>query len=145
MIIKASADNLHQVTDLALKLWPENAPSELEEEMCRLLQDRNSALFLNLQDGRAVGFAQCQLRSDYVEGTESSPVGYLEGIYVEDDCRLSGIAKALLAACESWAKNMGCREFASDCELHNMESLRFHLAVGFLEANRIICFTKNLK
>ena len=145
MIVKATMDHLHQVTDLALKLWPENEPSELEEEMARLLQDRASALFLNFQDGRAVGFAQCQLRSDYVEGTGSSPVGYLEGIYVEDDCRLSGIAKALLAACESWAKDMGCREFASDCELHNMESLRFHLAVGFLEANRIICFTKNLK
>lgn len=39
---------------------------------------------------------------------------------------------------------MGCREFASDCELTNEESLRFHLGTGFTEANRIICFTKPL-
>ena len=144
MIVKASADNLHQVTDLALKLWPENVPSELEEEMARLLQDRASALFLNFQDGRAVGFAQCQLRHDYVEGTEHSPVGYLEGIYVEPDWRRNGIAGKLLSACESWARQQGCREFASDCEIINSESLRFHLGLGFTEANRIICFTKKL-
>ena len=41
-------------------------------------------------------------------------------------------------------KEKDCTEFASDCELTNTESLRFHLKVGFLEANRIICFTKKI-
>ena len=40
--------------------------------------------------------------------------------------------------------NKKCIEFASDCELTNIESLQFHLAIGFAEANRIICFTKKL-
>jgi hypothetical protein len=52
--------------------------------------------------------------------------------------------KALLTACEDWARTKGCTEFASDCELTNTQSLRFHLNVGFTEANRIICFTKKL-
>ncbi len=91
-----------------------------------------------------MGFAQCQLRRDYVEGTESSPVGYLEGIFVEESARGGGVAKALLSACEKWAGEQGCREFASDCELSNAVSLAFHLALGFQEANRIICFTKKL-
>ena len=51
-----------------------------------------------------VGFAQCGLRRDYVEGTESSPVGYLEGIFVKESYRSKGCAKELLLACESWAK-----------------------------------------
>ena len=50
----------------------------------------------------------------------------------------------MLTACENWAKEKGCREFASDCELTNAQSLQFHLSVGFAEANRIICFTKKL-
>lgn len=50
----------------------------------------------------------------------------------------------LSKACEKWAIGMGCKEFASDCELDNKESLKFHLAIGFTEANRIICFTKQL-
>ena len=41
-------------------------------------------------------------------------------------------------------KAKGCAEFAGDCELENAESLRFHLAMGFEEANHIICFRKDI-
>ena len=109
-----------------------------------LVSQSNAAVFLALDNGAPIGFAQCQLRHDYVEGTNSSPVGYLEGIFVTESHRRRGYAKLLLAACQVWAKEKGCREFASDCELVNEESLRFHLKMGFEEANRIICFTKQL-
>ena len=49
-----------------------------------------------------------------------------------------------MKACENWAKTKGCSEFASDCELSNLQSLHFHLSMGFEEANRIVCFTKKL-
>ena len=112
--------------------------------MSLLLTMEDAAAFLAFEKETAVGFAQCGLRRDYVEGTDSSPVGYLEGIYVAEDCRNKGVAKALLSACEDWAREQGCTEFASDCELDNTASLRFHLNVGFQESNRIICFTKKL-
>ena len=104
----------------------------------------DAVFFLAYADETAVGFAQCQLRQDYVEGTESSLVGYLEGVFVEESHRNSGHARSLLAACEQWAREQGCSEFASDCELTNTQSLAFHLHCGFREANRIICFTKKL-
>ena len=85
-----------------------------------------------------------QVRHDYVEGTKTSPVGYLEGIFVKEGFRCKGYAKALLSACEEWARANGCREFASDCEIVNESSFLFHKATGFTEANRIICFTKQL-
>ena len=84
------------------------------------------------------------VRVDYVEGTKSSPVGYLEGIYIQEKYRLKGYARELVKACEEWAKNKGCSEFASDCELTNKESYSFHKKVGFKEANRIICFNKKI-
>ena len=99
---------------------------------------------MKYEDDVAVGFAQCQLRHDYVEGTETSPVGYLEGILVEEAYRHKGYAKELLRECEKWAKSKGCTEFASDCELENEESLRFHMAMEFEEANRVICFKKSI-
>ena len=86
----------------------------------------------------------CGLRFDYVEGTDSSPVGYLEGIFVLEEYKKRGYAKELLGECQNWAKDQGCLEFASDCELDNEDSLKFHLKMGFAEANRIICFTKRL-
>ena len=71
-------------------------------------------------------------------------MGYLEGIYVREAARRQGIARRLLSACESWAKAKGCAEFASDCELDNTDSQRFHQAVGFDEANRIVAYVKKL-
>ena len=141
MIRKAVLSDLPALTDLALKLWPEHEREELEKELAEILKKEEAVFFLA---EHGAGFAQCQLRRDYVEGTESSPVGYLEGIYVEEGHRRRGLAKELLAACEAWARDRGCREFASDCELTNTQSLCFHLALGFEEANRIICFTRKL-
>lgn len=144
MIRKAEMKDLPELAMLACRLWPHHAVGEMQDELAEALAQENAAFFLDYEGAMAIGFGQCQLRYDYVEGTDSSPVGYLEGIYVEENFRRQGRAKALLAACESWAKAKGCTEFASDCELDNGKSLQFHLNVGFEEANRIICFKKKL-
>lgn len=145
MIRKAESTDLPALTRLALELWPENEFAGLLEDLTDIFHREDAAFYLALDGETAIGFAQSQLRRDYVEGTETSPVGYLEGIFVEEDYRRKGIAKALLAACEGWARSLGCSEFASDCELDNAQSLYFHQKLGFREANRIICFTKKLE
>lgn len=144
MIQKVDTSHIPAAAVLASRLWPGQSQAAFEEEFASLLTDSRSSLFLSFQEAKAVGFAQCQLRQDYVEGTDSSPVGYLEGIYVLPEHRHQGHAKALLAACEEWARSCGCREFASDCPLENTQSLSFHMHTGFSEANRIICFVKKL-
>ena len=144
MIRKAEIKDLAILTELACQLWPHHTVEEMRTEYAETITKPDAAFFLAFAQETAVGFAQCQLRYDYVEGTDSTPVGYLEGIYVAQAYRKQGVAKALLTACESWAKTKGCCEFASDCELDNAQSFQFHLRVGFEEANRIICFTKKL-
>ena len=144
MIRKAEAKDLPMITELACQLWSDHAVEEMRAEFTEIIAKIDAAFFLAYAEDMPVGFAQCQLRYDYVEGTGSSPVGYLEGIYVAEEYRKHGIARELLAACEGWAKEKGCTEFASDCELENTQSLQFHLNVGFEEANRIICFTKKI-
>ncbi len=144
MIKRAKPEDAGVLAALAVRMWTDNDPAILEEEFRELTQNDEAACFIKYVGEEPVAFAQCQLRHDYVEGTDSSPVGYLEGVFVEEGYRGQGYASELLAACEEWAKEKGCTEFASDCELDNADSLRFHLATGFEEANRIICFKKRL-
>lgn len=144
MINIATRDNACEVTNLAIQMWEDNSIEGLTEEFIELIEKEDAQIFIKFVQDKVVGFAQCQLRYDYVEGTETSPVGYLEGIFLEEEYRGKGYAKELLSECQKWAKEKGCLEFASDCELDNATSLKFHIAMGFEEANRIICFTKKL-
>ena len=144
MIRKATPYDRDALVDMALLLWGHHDAAELRDELEALLSDKEAAIFIASDGENEIGFAQAQLRHDYVEGTHSSPVGYLEGIFVREAYRERGVARALVEACEAWAKEKGCAEFASDCELTNEQSRAFHLRVGFQEANRIICFTKQL-
>lgn len=144
MVREAGKQDLEVLANLAVQMWAENSVSELITEFSEIISNGKSQFFLKYENDMPIGFAQCQLRYDYVEGTKTSPVGYLEGIYIKDGYRRKGYAKELLAACEAWARSNGCREFASDCEIDNTASLHFHKAMNFTEANRIICFTKTL-
>ena len=144
MIRKASKNDTRIIAELAVLLWNNNSVDDLAGEFSVLLSGDDSQIFLKYENDIPIGFAQCQLRHDYVEGTETTPVGYLEGIFIMESYRNRGYAKELLNECERWAKDNGCKEFASDCEIDNDASFRFHMAMNFTEANRIICFTKKL-
>ena len=145
MIKQADYAAVGVLAELAVQLWDDHSQSELEQEYEHLITDPDAACFLEYVGDNPVGFAQCQLRHDYVEGTSTSPVGYLEGIFVAEGYRHKGYARELLAACEKWAMNKKCSEFASDCEIDNETSLSFHIATGFEVAGKIICFNKLLK
>ena len=144
MIQEATVQQAKAAAELALLLWPDNTLDTFIQEMTELIKHPEAAIMLAYDAEEAVGFAQCQLRQDYVEGTSTSPVGYLEGLYVKESFRKRGMARELIRACETWAKEKGCWEFASDCELENVESINMHLKLGFHEANRVVCFTKKL-
>lgn len=143
LIRRADLSDCGAVSTLGAALFHDGA-NALFPEFTALLQSDDAAIFLALDGAHAVAFAQCQLRRDYVEGAQSSPVAYLEGVYVSPGFRRAGLAASLLAACEDWARERGCRELASDCELNNEASAAFHARMGFDEVNRIRCFLKPL-
>ena len=145
MIKRGDQKDIPLLAELAVRMWEDNSVQEMEKDLGDIMAKSDACFFIKYEQDLLVGFAQCQLRHDYVEGTDSSPVGYLEGIFVLENFRHRGYAGELLRECEKWAREKGCREFASDCELENEGSRRFHMAMGFCEANRIICFTKELQ
>jgi aminoglycoside 6'-N-acetyltransferase I len=131
---------------LGLKLWPDATERDLRRTFRGILRSRKeTAILCRFPGGSPVGFANVSLRTDYVEGSDSSPVGYLEGIFVESNYRGRGIGKRLAREAEEWARKKGCREMGSDAELTNTKSHAFHRAIGFREANRIVSYIKKIR
>ena len=142
--MRATEKDAEALAGLVKTVWSEHTEEALVRIIKEYMDSDESAVFAEKRDGRFIGVALCCLRHDYVEGCETSPVGYLEGVSVKEAYRKQGVAKRLVEECEQWVRENGCREFASDCALDNTASLNFHLQVGFQEQNRIICFKKVL-
>ena len=87
---------------------------------------------------------EATLRTDYVNGCETSPVAFLEGIYVEPGARRQGVARRLVEVVQQWARQMNCSEMASDALLQNTDSHGMHLGLGFEETERVVYFRKVL-
>ena len=144
-IVEAHIEDLEDLVSMALDLWPEDTVDELKEEFTELLESEDDDVFLYQVKGENIGFIHVAIRHDYVEGSDSSPVGYVEGIYVKADYRNKGIARELVKKGEQWALSKECYQMGSDIEYDNTVSYDFHKKIGFQEANRIICFIKEIK
>ncbi|KQN76824.1 aminoglycoside 6'-acetyltransferase [Devosia sp. Leaf64] len=127
-------------------LWPSGGNGEHAAEIAELLDDPGETINLIARgaDGAALGFAEAALRRDYVNGCKTSPVAFLEGIFVVPEARGQGVARALIAAVEGWSRAQGCTEFASDAAPENAASLAMHAALGFAETQRVVFFRKVL-
>jgi aminoglycoside 6'-N-acetyltransferase I len=126
-------------------LWPEMSETENFQETKTLGEGPKAFVRLAL-DGqdRAAGFVEATLRTDYVNGCETSPVVFLEGIYVEPWARRQGVARRLVEVVQQWARQMNCSEMASDALLANADSHGMHLGLGFEETERVVYFRKLL-
>lgn len=130
---------------LRTALWPDAEPAEHLAEMAeQLAEPARFVQFIAREGGRAVGLAEAALRRDYVPGTETSPVGFLEGLYVVPEARGRGVGRQLVQAVADWSRAQGCRELASDTPLDNQLSQAVHARLGFAETERIVCFVKAL-
>ena len=130
---------------LRLALWPDASEAEHLSGMADALARRHYVrLALNAADS-AVGFVEASRRVDYVNGTSSSPVAFLEGIYVAPESRRRGVARALVNSVVNWASIEGCFELASDSLLSNTAAHAVHRALGFEETERVVYFCRRLR
>ena len=124
--MRADPREAGQLSALVKIIWPEYTLEELTRIIINYMCSENSAVFAETVNREYAGVALCCLRHDYVEGCETSPVGYLEGVCVREEYRQQGIARKLVSECEQWAGETGCTEFASDFELTNTAALNSH-------------------
>ncbi|MCZ7466573.1 aminoglycoside 6'-N-acetyltransferase [Rhizobium rhizogenes] len=142
-IIGDAADHRDDWSLLRHRLWPDTSPAEHMTEL-QDVSETGAGLIVHDPAGVAIGFAEVSLRRDYVNGCDTSPVAFLEGIYVEKAFRGQGIAASLVAEVTRWAVRQGVSELASDADIANVDSHRMHTALGFEETERVVYFRKLL-
>jgi aminoglycoside 6'-N-acetyltransferase I len=134
-------------TWLALRsaLWPGESQAGQAAQMADALARGDYVRLAVSSSGSAVGFVEASKRVDYVNGTSSSPVAFLEGLYVVPKSRRQGVARALVASVVEWALRQGCSELASDSLLDNSAAHAAHRALGFEETERVVYFRRALR
>ena len=90
MIKTATHADCKALAEMAVQMWSESSVAELESDFCEIINSNTYACFIKYSDNLPIGFAKCSLRNDYVEGTSTSPVGYLEGVFISKEYRNKG-------------------------------------------------------
>ena len=143
--IASAADHARGWADLRQALWPHRDANFHAIEINAWCARSDTAAFVALDDlGVVTGFAEAALRHDYVNGCDTSPVAFLEGLFVIPAHRRRGVARALVAAVRDWGQAAGVTELASDANLDNTASHALHAALGFTETERVVFFRQTL-
>ncbi|MVU78643.1 GNAT family N-acetyltransferase [Nocardia sp. ET3-3] len=144
-IARMTAESIEKAVPLRYALWPTSDEAEHRAELAELAESpEHVVLVARTDDGEAVGYAEASIRHDYVNGCDTSPVAFLEGIYVAAGHRLHGLSGELCGAVEEWGREFGCTELGSDALLENAVAHRFHQANGFEERERVVYYRKPL-
>jgi aminoglycoside 6'-N-acetyltransferase I len=146
----AQPSDRDQLLRLREALWPTVSAEEHARELALILEGRPPVtlpliiLVAEASDRKLAGFLEVDLRSHADGCNPSRPVGYVEGWYVAENHRHSGIGRKLLAAAEDWARSQGCVEMASDTWVDNKVSQRVHEALGYEVVDRCVHYRKTL-
>ena len=143
-VCRLDGSSLDEVAALGESLRPGSGEA-VRRTFALQLADPKAALFGCRREDGLIGLAHARIRTDYVEGARENEKGvaYLEGIYLKEDAAPE-LSQKLIAAVSDWAREMGCRELAADCEQGDDAGAALREAAGFKETARIICYIKEL-
>ena len=136
--------NYSQAAKLSVKLWPDNDIEEMTTYYEDIMQTGKANCFLLRNKWGYIGFIELSIRNNYVEGAETLPVAYIEGLFIKKKYRCKGHGQLLIEKAEDWARSKGFKQLCSDAELENNSSIDFHISAGFVEVSRIVCFAKDI-
>ena len=138
------AEDFESLCDMNQKLYPSMEKTLLVRMLKDMTRSENYRILMATDGSGSIGFSVISIRTDYVEGADRSPTGYLEAIYVEPEYRKEGIGKKLVELGEQWCKENGCSQIGSDTWISHEKARAFHRKLGFWEEDELVHFLKNL-
>lgn len=125
-------------------LWPHCSEDTHVKQMQEYLRNPTKKIALiATSNSLSLGFLEASIKEE-AEGCRDGKVGYLEGLYVLPNYRRHGIASSLTLEAEAWCFSKGCRYIASDTQLNNELSIKFHEDHGYKVTKKLIHFIKDL-
>ena len=143
-IVAINNTNMKEWAEMSAQLFPELSFEEAYTECEQWLTTKKEVGVLYQKDNQYIGFMNLSVRNDYVNGTDTSPVVFVEAIYIKPNYRKQGIGREFIKYAENFARQRGITQLASDCFTDNTQSEHFHISCGFIEKERVICFVKDI-
>ena len=141
---RISESNRTALQNMFFEMWPEDGMEVHGKYVNEILHSENQHAILARDNTEFTGFVFLSMRKGFVEGVTHYPVAYVEGIYVREAFRNTGLGRKFIELAELWGSAKGSKELASDVEIENLNSQQFHEHLGFKEQNRIVCYVKTL-
>ncbi|WP_123770075.1 GNAT family N-acetyltransferase [Vulcaniibacterium tengchongense] len=124
-------DDAAELARLCAQLGYPQAAAEFEARLRRVLASPDHPVLVATHDDRALlGFVALERRLLL----ESGEVVEIAALAVDAQARRRGIARALLAAAEDWARRIGIAELVVRSNVARAESHPFYQGVGFRRA-----------
>jgi len=135
---KNDQNEIKEYHRMRFTLWPHHDEDELYQEMFQILKGKNFyknelfwTVFVAERNGGGLGgFIEITLYPE-LKLCDSMPIGFIEGLYVDEDLRKNGVGKRLIERAEKFLLENNCTEIASDVEFHNTLSQQVHKSLGF--------------
>jgi len=111
-----------------------------DNEMSLIIRKEDwHCLFIKDKKNEILGFVELSSRN-VVDGCLSSPVAYIEGLFIRKENRGQGLGSKSVETIKAWCKERGFTELGADTELANKRAQKFFNSVGFHETFRIVEF-----
>ena len=139
-LTKITREDLAQWKAMRKELYPTLDEMFDEKEMERIFNHKEWACQLITDYNETIlGFVEISLRN-FVDGCLSSPVAYIEGLFLKPQYRQQGLGKEVIKQIMAWCIQHGYSELATDTELENLNAQAFYKSVGFQETYRVVEF-----
>ena len=112
----------------------------LDQEMETIIKHGNCSFFcIQNENAETIGLVELSERN-IVDGCLSSPVAYLEGLYLKPEHQGKGLGGKVMKLIITLCRKKGFSELATDTNFDNFRARAFYKALGFEELENVVGF-----
>jgi GNAT superfamily N-acetyltransferase len=133
--------DLPEISLLSCQLGYPNSEEDLQERLEKILANPDQAIFtVDITGKNTAGYIHAVKHVSLEVGT----VVEVRGLVINQEFRRQGLGKALLAAAEEWAREIGCKQIRLHSNIIREGAHQFYKDMGYSIKKTQHQFIKNL-